>query len=145
MFNRRYSINSRALDTRLRCLLGVHMLLPTDIESQFARVTEYWSPKVIGRVNDQYVKVAKLKGELAWHAHDAEDELFFVVRGELCIQFEDSEVRLGPGQFVTVPRGVRHNPVAASECWIVLIETITTQHTGDVVTPHTRSIADQLR
>lgn len=121
------------------------MLTPIDVESQFDTVTEYWSPKVIGRVNDQYVKIAKLNGELVWHAHDAEDELFLVVRGRLRIQLEDGEVQLGPGQFVVVPRGVRHNPVAAEEVWVVLIETVTTLHTGDVVTPRTRSIHEQLR
>lgn len=121
------------------------MLTPTTIEPLFEGMTEYWSPKVIGRVNDQYVKIAKLKGEFVWHAHEAEDELFLVVRGQLRIQLEDGEVQLGPGQFVVVPKGVRHNPVAEEECWIMLIETVSTQHTGEVVTPRTRSIADQLR
>ncbi len=120
------------------------MLASIDIESEFARLTEYWSPKVISRVNDQYVKIAKLKGEFVWHAHHAEDELFLVVRGQLRIQLADGDINLGPGQFAVVPRGVRHNPVAAEECWIVLIETVTTEHTGDVVTPRTRSISDQL-
>jgi mannose-6-phosphate isomerase-like protein (cupin superfamily) len=120
------------------------MLTPIGVESQFDGITEYWSPKVIGRVNDQYVKIAKLKGEFVWHAHDAEDELFLVVRGQLRIQLEDGEVQLGPGQFVVVPRGVRHSPVAAEEVWVVLIETVTTQHTGDVVTSRTRSIPEQL-
>ena len=120
------------------------MLTPLDIESQFEQVTEYWSPRVVGRVNDQYVKIAKLKGEFVWHAHDDEDELFLVVRGRLRIQLEDGEVRLGPGQFVVVPRGVRHNPVADEECWVMLVETVTTKHTGDVVTERTRSIAEQL-
>ena len=120
------------------------MLTSIDIESQFAGVTEYWSPRVIGRVNDQYVKIAKLKGEFVWHTHEAEDELFLVVRGKLRIQLEDGEVQLGPGQFVVVPRGVRHNPMAAEECWIMLIETVTTKHTGEVVTPLTRTIAEQL-
>jgi mannose-6-phosphate isomerase-like protein (cupin superfamily) len=120
------------------------MLNPIALESQFEDLTEYWSPKVIGRVNDQYVKIAKLKGEFVWHAHEAEDELFFVVRGQLRIQLEDGDVQLGPGQFVVMPRGVRHNPLAADECWVMLIETVTTQHTGDVVTPRTRSIAEQL-
>jgi mannose-6-phosphate isomerase-like protein (cupin superfamily) len=121
------------------------MLAPIDIESQFDQVTEYWSPKVIGRVNDQYVKIAKVRGEFVWHAHDAEDELFLVIRGRLRIQLEDGDVELGPGQFIVVPRGVRHNPVAADECWVALIETVTTQHTGDVITPRTRSIEEQLR
>lgn len=120
------------------------MLTPVGIESQFEQLTEYWSPRVIGRVNDQYVKVAKLKGEFVWHAHDDEDELFLVVRGRLRIQLEDGEVELGPGQLVVVPRGVRHNPVADEECWVMLVETVTTKHTGDVVTERTRSIAEQL-
>lgn len=120
------------------------MLSPVDIDSEFAGVADYWSPKVIGRVNDQYIKIVRLKGEFVWHAHDAEDELFLVVRGQLSIQLEDGVLQLGPGQFAVVPRGVRHNPVAAEECWVVLIETITTKHTGEVVTPRTRSIDEQL-
>ena len=121
------------------------MLTPVDVESEFEDITEYWSPKVVGRVNDQYVKLAKMKGEFVWHAHEAEDELFLVVRGQLRIQLEQREIRLDPGQFVVIPRGIRHNPVAAEECWVVLIETVTTQHTGDVTTTRTRSIAEQLR
>jgi mannose-6-phosphate isomerase-like protein (cupin superfamily) len=114
------------------------------LEAQFARLTDYFSPKVIARVNDQYVKVAKLKGEFVWHAHEGEDELFLIVRGRLRIQLEDGEVSLGPGEMVVIPRGVRHNPVADEECWLVLIEPVTTKHTGDVETSLTRSIAEQL-
>jgi quercetin dioxygenase-like cupin family protein len=118
---------------------------PVNLEQSFGLVTEFWSPKVVGRVNDQYVKVAKLKGELAWHKHDAEDEMFLVVKGRLVIQFEHGqEVALGPGEFHIVPRGVLHNPVAEEECWIMLIETVTTKHTGDVVTDRTRSVEEQL-
>lgn len=120
------------------------MLTPVGIEARFDDVTDYWSPRVIGQVNDQYVKIAKLKGEFVWHAHDAEDELFMVIRGQLRIQLEDGEVQLGPGQFVVVPRGVRHNPMAAEECWVLLVETVTTSHTGEVVTSRTRSIDEQL-
>lgn len=120
------------------------MLTPKNLDAQFDEVAELWSPKVIGRVNDQYVKIAKLKGEFVWHAHEAEDELFLVIRGRLRIQLEDGEVELRPGEFVVVPRGVRHNPVAEDECWVMLVETMTTQHTGDVMTERTRSIAEQL-
>ena len=120
------------------------MLTPVNVESTFEDVTDLWSPKVIGRVNDQYVKVAKLQGEFVWHAHEDEDELFFVVRGMMRIQLEDGELTLRPGEFVVVPRGVRHNPIAAEECWVMLIETVTTKHTGDVVTERTRSIESQL-
>jgi quercetin dioxygenase-like cupin family protein len=120
------------------------MLTAVNIESRFEDVTELWSPRVIGRVNDQYVKVARLHGEFVWHAHDDEDELFLVIRGTLRIQLEDGDVTLGPGELVVVPRGVRHNPVAANECWVMLIETVTTKHTGDVTSSRTRSIDEQL-
>jgi mannose-6-phosphate isomerase-like protein (cupin superfamily) len=120
------------------------MLTPVNIESRFDDVTELWSPKVVGRVNDQYVKIARLQGEFVWHAHEGEDELFLVVRGSMRIQLEDGEVTLRPGEFVVVPRGVRHNPIAAEECWVMLIETVTTKHTGDVVTERTRSIEEQV-
>jgi quercetin dioxygenase-like cupin family protein len=116
-----------------------------NLAAAFDSVTEHWSPKVVGRVNDQYVKVAKVKGQLAWHKHDGEDELFQVIRGRLRIEFEGgAETVLNPGEFCVVPKGVLHNPVADDECWIVLIETVTTKHTGDVQTPRTKSIEEQL-
>lgn len=120
------------------------MLQKTALLACFDQITEFWSPKVIGRVNDQYLKAAKLKGELCWHAHRDEDELFYCVRGRLRLEFEDGVTEIGEGEFVTVPKGVMHNPVAAEECWVLLIETVSTQHTGDLVTPATRSIAEQL-
>jgi mannose-6-phosphate isomerase-like protein (cupin superfamily) len=115
-----------------------------NIEQQFERVTELWSPQVIGRVNDQYVKIAKVRGQFTWHKHDDEDELFLIVKGRLKIQFQDGDVELGPGDFHIVPKGTMHNPVADEECWVMLIETVTTKHTGDVESPITRSIDEQL-
>jgi mannose-6-phosphate isomerase-like protein (cupin superfamily) len=117
---------------------------PVNIERAFDRVTEYWSPKVIGRVNDQYLKAAKLKGQFVWHQHDDEDELFLVVRGRLTIQLRDGDVVLEPGEFYVVPKGTQHNPVAEEECWIVLVETVTTKHTGEVDSPRTKSVEEQL-
>lgn len=117
----------------------------TTIAAELAQVTEHWTPRVIGRVNDQYVKVAKLLGEFVWHAHDNEDELFWVISGRLRIQLEGrDEVVLDPGEFFVVPRGLRHNPVAETEVEIVLIETVTTTHTGDVVVERTVPIERQL-
>lgn len=120
------------------------MLSPTTLASAFERVTDYWSPKVIGKVNDQLLKAAKLKGELVWHAHDGQDELFYVVKGSLRIELEDRTVNLSEGDFLTVPSGVRHNPVAAEECWVLLIEPASTKHTGEEMTQRTRSLAEQL-
>ncbi|MBH9537214.1 cupin domain-containing protein [Novosphingopyxis sp. YJ-S2-01] len=121
------------------------MWAPTDIEAAFADVTEHWSPKVIGRVNDQLLKVAKLKGEFVWHDHAGEDELFWIVKGRLRIEFEDGAAEIGEGQFLTIPRGVRHNPVAEEECWVLLIEPASTRHTGEEVTERTRSLEEQMR
>jgi len=107
----------------------------TTIASELALVTKHWTPRVIGRVNDQYVKVAKLLGEFVWHTHENEDEMFLVISGHLRIQL---------GDFFTVPRGVRHNPVADEEVEIVLIETVTTAHTGDVVVSATVPLEEQV-
>lgn len=116
----------------------------TNPRDRAAELTELWSPKVLAQVNDQYVKVAKVRGEFPWHAHAAEDELFLILRGRLVLQFRDGEVPMTEGDAYVVPRGVEHRPVAEEECCVMLVETVSTQHTGDVVTPLTRSIADQL-
>ena len=117
----------------------------TNFAAELEQVTDYWTPRVVGEVNDQYVKVAKLKGELVWHAHEKEDELFLIVYGTLVIQLEGrDDVILNAGEFFTVPMGVRHNPVAAEEVGIVLIETKTTLHTGDVVTDRSVPIDRQV-
>jgi len=117
----------------------------TNFSTELEQVTEYWTPRVVGEVNDQYVKVAKLKGEFVWHAHENEDELFLIVYGTLRIQLEDrEEIILNPGEFFTVPKGVRHNPVADEEVGIVLIETKTTLHTGDVVDERSVPIERQV-
>ena len=108
------------------------------------QLTEYWSPKIVGRVNDQFIKVAKLKGEFCWHSHELEDELFLVLKGELTIQFEHAAIQLREGDSFVVPRGVRHNPLCEHDCWVALIETVSTKHTGDVNTPFTKSIEQQL-
>ena len=114
------------------------------IDEALKEVSAYWTPRVVGQVNDQYVKVAKLKGELAWHDHAGEDEMFFVVYGRLKIEFEDRVVELGPGEFCIVPKKTRHNPVAEEECGIMLIETVSTKHTGDLVIERTVPIEAQL-
>ena len=111
---------------------------------ELEHVDDYWSPRIVGQVNDQYIKVAKLKGTFTWHKHDDEDELFLVLKGQLTIEYENDQVVLSEGDFHVVPRGVMHNPVAEEECWIALVETVSTKHTGDVVTDQTKSIDEQL-
>ena len=110
-----------------------------------ASLTELWSPRVVGEVDDSYIKVAKVHGSLAWHSHEIEDEMFLVLKGRLRIELDDRTVELGEGEMFIVPKGVRHNPVAEDECQLMLIERKTTLHTGTAVTEKTRSLAEQLR
>jgi mannose-6-phosphate isomerase-like protein (cupin superfamily) len=115
-----------------------------DLAGVARSLPDLWSPRVVARVGDHYLKVARVRGELTWHAHDEEDELFIVLEGRLRIEMEERTVELGEGDAFVVPRGVRHNPVAEDECLLALVEPVTTAHTGDVVTPLTRSIEEQL-
>ena len=110
-----------------------------------AALTELWSPRVIAAVDDAYIKVAKVKGTLAWHSHENEDELFLILKGTLRIEMEDRTVELREGELFVVPKGVRHNPIADDECHVMLIERKSTMHTGAATTDKTRSIDDQLR
>ncbi len=120
---------------------------PISLELACSALPELWSPRVVGQVNDQYIKIAKVHGEFPWHAHEHEDEMFLVLRGELRIgraEVDGGPVTVGPGEFFVVPRGVRHNTSADGETLIALIESVTTEHTGGEVGPMTRSLAEQL-
>jgi mannose-6-phosphate isomerase-like protein (cupin superfamily) len=107
-------------------------------------INEYWSPKLVGQLNDQVVKLAKLKGEFIWHKHDAEDEMFLVLKGCLVIRFRDQDITLQEGEFLIVPRGVEHMPVAEEETHIMLFESATTINTGDVRNEHTKEDLEQI-
>ena len=121
------------------------MTKATSPQAIAASLTEYWSPRVVGELEDNYIKVAKVHGSLCWHSHDDEDELFLVLKGHLRIELENAEaIELDQGEMFVVPKGVRHNPVAAQECHVMLIERKSTLHTGDVVMHKTRSLAEQL-
>ena len=113
------------------------MLTKVNLREKFDRITDRWSPKIVADLNDSQVRLAKLEGEFVWHQHAAEDELFFVLQGELVIELRDGQVVLGPGELVVVPRGVEHRPVARGEVHVMLIEPATTRHTGDVVSERT--------
>lgn len=93
---------------------------------------ETWSPKIVGELNDSYVKLAKLKGEFVWHHHEREDELFLVVKGRLLIKFRERDIWLEEGEFLIVPRGVEHLPVADEEVQVMLLEPKSTVNTGNV-------------
>lgn len=109
-----------------------------NLREKFGRVREYWSPKIMGELNDAYVKAVKLQGEFVWHHHDREDELFLVVEGGLRMQLRDGNRDLGPGEFIIVPRGIEHCPLALTdEVHVVLFEPKTTLNTGSVVNERT--------
>lgn len=108
-----------------------------NLASVFGRFDERWSPRIIGAVNDMHVKAVKVQGEFVWHHHVYEDELFLVVRGELTMRFRDRDVVVREGEFIIVPRGVEHLPVAEVETHILLFEPRTTVNTGNVVNERT--------
>ncbi len=103
-----------------------------NLREKFAKVHEHWSPKIVGELNDSYVKVVKLKGEFIWHHHEREDELFLVLKGTLRMRFRDREVEIREGEFLIVPKGVEHLPVADQEVHVVLLEPKSTLNTGNV-------------
>ena len=109
-----------------------------NLAEKFARIDEYWHPHIVGALNGQHVKVARLLGEFDWHFHEHEDELFLVMRGTLLMQLRDREVRIGEGEFFIVPRGVEHRPVAPEEVHLVLFEPASTLNTGNLESEKTR-------
>jgi mannose-6-phosphate isomerase-like protein (cupin superfamily) len=115
-----------------------------NLAAKFAQVTEPWSPAIVGELNDHLVKVAKFQGPFIWHHHDQEDELFYVVRGRFRMEYRDHSEWIEPGEFVIVPRGVEHRPVAETEVEVLLFEPATTLNTGNVRNERTRETLDRL-
>lgn len=105
---------------------------------------DYWSPKIVGELNDSFVKLVKLKGEFVWHRHDAEDELFLVLKGRLLIKLRDRDIRLEEGEFVIIPHGVEHLPIAEEEVHVLLLEPKSTLNTGQVVNEMTVAELDRI-
>jgi mannose-6-phosphate isomerase-like protein (cupin superfamily) len=103
-----------------------------NLEEKLARFTEHWSPKIVGEVNDSWVKVVKFAGEFVWHHHEREDEMFLVIKGRLRMRFRDREAVVNPGEFIIVPHGVEHLPVAEVETHVLLFEPRSTLNTGNL-------------
>ncbi len=119
------------------------MIEKVNLTHKFSLFQDYWSPKIAGELNDSYVKLAKLKGEFVWHHHEGEDELFLVVKGKLLIKLRDQDIWLEEGEFVIIPRGVEHLPIAEEEAHVLLLEPKSTLNTGDV--QNERTVADLER
>ncbi len=103
-----------------------------NLAGKFSSFSEHWSPKIAGEVNDSCIKLVKLQGEFVWHHHEQEDELFLVVKGKLLIKLRDRDLHISEGEFVIIPRGVEHMPVADEEVHVVLVEPKSTLNTGNV-------------
>ena len=103
-----------------------------NLSDAFAHISDHWKPRIAGELNGQMVKLVKFQGPFVWHHHDHEDELFLVVRGRFRMELTDRSIELSPGEFLVVPRGVEHRPVADEECEVLLFESATTLNTGNV-------------
>lgn len=115
-----------------------------NLADKFARITEFWSPKIVGELNGQQVKLAKLHGTFDWHHHAAEDELFLVVHGQLTLRLRDRDIHLQPGEFFIVPAGVEHQPVAEQEAHVLLFEPASTLNTGNLRNARTHTELERL-
>ncbi|OYO51182.1 mannose-6-phosphate isomerase, partial [Lachnotalea glycerini] len=100
-----------------------------NIAEKLSLFNEYWSPKIIGEINESYVKLAKLKGDFIWHTHETEDEMFYVLKGVLTIKFREKDVQLNEGECIVIPRGIEHMPVAEEEVHVMLVESMATLNT----------------
>jgi mannose-6-phosphate isomerase-like protein (cupin superfamily) len=114
------------------------------IASKLSQFTDHWNPRVVGELNGQLVKLVKFQGEFVWHHHDSEDELFLVVDGRFRMDFRDRQVWIECGEFLIVPRGVEHRPVADEEVSVLLFEPAGTVNTGNVTDDHTRTTLDRI-
>lgn len=129
------------VDTRfykLNLYKGDGILNKINLVQKFSLFNDFWSPKIVGELNNSYIKLAKLKGEFDWHHHENEDELFLVVKGQLLIKFRDTEILLDEGELIVIPKGVDHLPVATDEVHVILIEPKGTLNTGNVITEKTK-------
>ena len=119
-----------------------------NLADKFSRFSDHYSPKIVAELNDSYVKVVKLKGDFVWHHHDAEDELFLVVKGTLRMGIRengaDREETIRPGEFIVIPRGVEHRPRADEEVHLVLLEPKSTLNTGNIRNERTREYLEQI-
>jgi mannose-6-phosphate isomerase-like protein (cupin superfamily) len=115
-----------------------------NLQQKLSQIGDHWSPKVVGELNGQYVKLVKFQGEFVWHHHEHEDEMFLLVTGRFRMEFRDRHVWLEEGEFLIVPRGVEHRPVAEEEAHVLLFEPATTLNTGNVVNERTIQELERL-
>jgi mannose-6-phosphate isomerase-like protein (cupin superfamily) len=116
----------------------MHDMEKVNLLQKFSLFHEKWHPKIVGELNGQHIKLVKSQGDFVWHKHDEEDELFLIVKGTLNMQFRDKTIVLQQGEFLIVPKGVEHRPVANEEVWILLFEPVATLNTGNIIDDKTK-------
>lgn len=114
------------------------------LKEKFGLFNDHWSPKIVGELNGQHVKLVKLQGEFVWHKHDLEDELFFVLKGTLLMEFREKTVEIQENELLIVPRGIEHRPIATEEAWVMLFEPASTLNTGDAESDLTKHQLDRI-
>ena len=119
------------------------MIQKVNLRDKLATFSDHWNPRIVGELNEQQVKLAKLHGVFDWHHHENEDELFLVIQGELVLRFRDGELTLQEGEFAVVPRGVEHQPYAENEVSVLLFEPATTLNTGNLRNKRTRETLER--
>lgn len=110
-----------------------------NITKKLDLIVDHWSPKIVGEINESYVKLVKLKGEFVWHHHEEEDEMFLVIKGELTMRLREKDITVGEGEFIIIPKGVEHLPVANEEVQVMLFEPKSTVNTGNVQNERTKT------
>jgi mannose-6-phosphate isomerase-like protein (cupin superfamily) len=115
-----------------------------NIDEKLSLFSEYWDPRIVGELNGQYVKLVKFKGEFVWHKHDNEDEMFYVLKGKFNMEYRDKTVEINENEFVIVPKGVEHRPVAPEEVSVMLFEPKTILNTGDTRNEFTKENLQEL-
>lgn len=115
-----------------------------NIEEKLNKINDYWNPRIVGELNGQQIKLTKLQGEFIWHKHDDEDEMFFIISGDFVMQLREGSVNVKPGEFIIIPKGVEHKPVANGEVHLMLFEPASTLNTGNVKNEFTKEKLERI-
>jgi mannose-6-phosphate isomerase-like protein (cupin superfamily) len=118
---------------------SINDISKVNLKEKFLLFSDYWNPRIAGSLNGQEVKLAKFQGPFIWHSHPDQDELFLVVKGSFSMELRDGSIQLDEGEFLIIPRGMEHRPVAENEVWVLLFEPAGTINTGDVINERTKT------
>jgi mannose-6-phosphate isomerase-like protein (cupin superfamily) len=124
--------------------INVFYMEKVNVRNKFAQISDFWNPRIAGELNGQMVKLVKFQGEFVWHKHDDEDEMFYVVEGEFNMELRDQTIVIRENEFIIIPRGVEHRPVAPNEVSVILFEPASTLNTGDTRNDLTKEVLERI-